>query len=482
MRVAVILVWRPKHFPDWHGRHRGVGPSVPTLLAYDSSAAPYSGTHIASLLPRDWDVTLIHEMVRDVDVDMPVDAVFLSTMDFCAPHARWLAKAFRARGVRVIVGGLYPTLNPAYFASAADAVVVGEAEPVMPKLISDLRRNRLEAIYHAHAPADLSGIPPPRYDLVEPGFTVPMGYEATRGCPFTCSFCVLSAIRSPFRRRPIPHVLRDIKAVPSSWSWRQRKIVNFWDNNLGSDRAYFRDLCEALIPMKRFWATQTSIDTITRESARFMGRSGCRYLYIGLESLSEDSLIRSNKRQNRVKDYRQRIRYLHDNGIIVMSIFLVGLDGDTPEYLRELPDLVDHIDVDVPVYSLPVPIEGTPFRRELAEGGRLLPGDLLDGSDGVHLVYRPRRVAPDELETALATCMQRSYNPLRVAHRVGRRVRHGHWPLLMSASANRVYMRYERALARTGLRRVAERGPWPSEVVGGSPVQAAAPSISVSSL
>lgn len=461
MRVAVIMVWRPKHFPAWHGREKPGGNLVPQTLAFDRSAAPYAGTHIASLLPRTWDITLVHEMVRDVDLDMDVDAVFLSTMDFCAPHARRLARSFRARGVKVIVGGLYPTLNPAFFAGDADAVVVGEAEPVMSRLIADLSRGRLAPMYQSEGPADLSTIPPPRYDLVERAFAVPMGYEATRGCPFTCSFCVLSAIRSPYRRRPIPHVLRDIQSIPSTWSWRQRKLVNFWDNNLGADRTYFRELCEALVPLKRFWSTQTSIDTVTPEAARLMGRSGCRYLYIGLESLAQDSLAASNKRHNKVREYRQRIRYLHDNGIVVMSIFLLGLDGDTPDYLRDLPSLVDDIDVDIPVYSLPVPIEGTPFRQELRAAGRLLPGDLLDGSDGVHLVYEPRRVSADELEVALSDCMRRSYDPVRVVRRVARRATSGGWAFITSATVNRVYMRYERALASAGRDRIASRGAWP---------------------
>ena len=120
------------------------------------------------------------------------------------------------------------------------------------------------------------------------------------------------------------------------------------------------------MPLKKFWSTQTSIDTITPESARLMGRSGCRYVYIGLESLAQDSLKASNKRHNKVREYRERIKLLHDNGVIVMSIFLVGLDGDTAEYLRELPDLVDEIDVDIPVYSLAVPIEGTTFTTRAA--------------------------------------------------------------------------------------------------------------------
>lgn len=472
MRVAVIVVWRPKNFPHWDGRGAPGGSAVPPALATDVSAAPYVGIHLASLLPRRWDVRLVHEMVRDVDLDMDVDAVFLSTMDFCAPHARRLAVAFRKRGVKVIVGGLYPTLNPGYFQGAADAVVVGEAEPVMPRLIEDLGRGRLEPLYRAAAPADLADLPVPRYDLVETDFKMTMPYESTRGCPFTCSFCVLSAIRLPYRRRPLPNVVRDIRAVPSGWNWRQRRWLVFWDNNLGADRAYFRDLCEAMAPLKRIWGTQTSIDTVTPESARLMGRAGCRFVYIGLESLAQESLLRSNKRQNKVSEYRQRLRLLHDNGVLVMSLFLLGLDGDSVDYLRVLPDLVDQVGVDVPAFSFAAPIEGTDFHGRLRDEGRLLDGDLLDGLDGMHLMYRPRDVAADELERALFECMRHTYSPWRVARRVLRGARSGFWGGLANAMANASYMPYQRSLAEAGRQRVRARGPWPGPQGEAAPVTA----------
>ncbi len=457
MRVAVILVWRPKNFPGWNGRVS----SVPRDMAFDRAAVPYTGIHLASLLPRRWQVSLVHEAVRDVDLEMDVDAVVLSTMDFCAPHARDLARSFRSRGVKVVVGGLFPTLNPGYFADSADSVVVGEAEPVIERLSADLERGQLEPVYRAEAAADLKDLPVPRYDLVETDFQVTMAYEATRGCPFQCSFCVLSAIRSPYRRRPLANVIRDMKAIPSGWNWVQRKYVGFWDNNIGADRAYFRALCEALTPLKRFWGAETSIDTVTVESARAMGRAGCRLVYVGLESLSQASLVASNKRHNKVGEYREKIRHLHDNGMVVMSIFLLGLDEDTPPYLRELPELVDAVGVDVPVYSLPAPIAGTPFHRDLQEAGRLLPGDILGGMDGAHLVYRPRHVSPDELELALFTCMRRSYSLPAVARRLLRRSGDGLWCALTNVGMNQAYRKHQRAIARTGCARLRARGEWP---------------------
>jgi radical SAM superfamily enzyme YgiQ (UPF0313 family) len=461
MRVAVIVVWRPKNYPGWDGRRSPFGRAIPADMRFDHAAVPYVGIHLASLLPRRWDVRLVHEMVRDVDLEMDVDAVFISTMDYCSPRARHLARAFRARGVKVVVGGLFPTLNPAYFADEADAVVVGEAEPVIARLVSDLERGRLEPIYRAETVADLADLPSPRYDLVETDFWVTMGYEATRGCPFQCSFCVLSALRSPYRRRPVANVIRDLRNVPSGWNWVQRKYIGFWDNNLGADRAYFRSLCDALTPLRRFWGTETSIDTVTPESARAMGRAGCRLVYVGLESLSQASLAASNKRHNKVSEYKQKISWLHQNGMVVMSIFLLGLDEDTSDYLRRLPDLVDDVGVDVPVYSLPAPIEGTPLHRDLQQAGRLLPGDILGGMDGAHLVYRPRHVAPEELELALFQCMRRSYRPAAVARRVLRRAGDGLWCALTNAGMNHAYRKHQRAIARTGLARVRARGAWP---------------------
>jgi radical SAM superfamily enzyme YgiQ (UPF0313 family) len=472
MRVAVILVWRPKNYPEWNGRKSAVAATIPAALANDAGAAPYTAIHLASLFPRDWEVTVVHEMVRDVDLDMDVHAVFLSTMDFCAPHARHLAKEFRARGVKVIVGGLFPTLNPKYFFGAADAVVVGEAEPVMTRLLEDLKTGKLEQVYVAEQPADLNHLPVPRYDLMERDFIVTMPYEATRGCPFTCSFCVLSAIRLPFRHRPIPNVLRDIQAIPTGWSWMQRKYLIFWDNNLGADRQYFRDLCEALVPMKRVWGTETSIDTITPESARLMGKAGCTFLYVGLESLAQESLSGANKRHNKVQEFKKRLRYLHDNGVLVMSIFLLGLDGDTPEYLARLPELVHEVGVDVPVFSFAAPIEGTPFHRDLQEAGRLLPGDILGGMDGAHLLYRPQNLSPDELELALFQCMQRAYRPGRVISRIARGWRAGAWSGIATTTANIFYGPYQRALGRSGLQRIRARGAWPGTQAQTKPVTA----------
>lgn len=461
MKIAVIVVWRPKNYPEWTDRSSATRLGIPGPLRNYAGAAPYTGVHLASLFPSAWHVTVIHEMVRDVSFDVDVDAVFLSTMDYCAHHARDLASEFRKRKVLVIVGGLYPTLNPGYFQDVADTVVVGEAEPIWPQLLKDLQARRLKARYGSATPANMSSLPPPNYEHVERNFKVTMAYEATRGCPFRCSFCVLSAIRQPYRRRPIPNVIRDVSAIPSHWNWTQRKYLIFWDNNIGADRHYFRDLCEAIRPLKRIWGAETSIDTVSRETARMIGKAGCRSLYIGLESLAEDSLLRANKGHNKIAEYKQRLRWLHENGVIVMSIFLIGLDGDSSEYLARLPELIHDIGVDVPVYSFVAPIEGTTFYKELRSSGRLLQGDILDQMDGMSLTYSPQTIPAEELESALLHCMRESYRTKRVLSRIAKSWTHGFWNGLANSHANLFFLSHQRALARSGEKRFTSRGPWP---------------------
>ena len=208
-----------------------------------------------------------------------------------------------------------------------------------------------------------------------------------------------------------------------------------------------------------------------------MGKAGFQMVYIGLESLSQQSLAGASKRHNRVAEYKQRIRYLHDNGVLVMSIFLVGLDGDSPEYLADLPNLVHDIGVDLPVFSFAAPLEATPLRDSLRGEGRLLDGDLNYAMDGSHLVYEPQDLSADELEVALFGMMQIAYSPSRVVRRVARRLNLGLTASLFMTGANLHYWWYERAVAESSLERLRLRGAWPGEARLVSPDKIAAATV-----
>ena len=204
-------------------------------------APPLSGVLLAALTPPVVEVELLHEMVRPIDYTTDADFIALSFMDYCAPHAIEVARRFRRLGKKVVAGGRYASTFPRALLGHFDSVVVGEAEWIWPRVVADLVANRLEPLYAAPLAPDLSAIPPPRYDLVEPAYAIAVVTEATRGCPFRCTYCQLTIRPAPFRKRPIPDVIRDLTAT-SALPFHKRKLAMIYDNNFGGDMEHAKRL------------------------------------------------------------------------------------------------------------------------------------------------------------------------------------------------------------------------------------------------
>ena len=175
-----------------------------------SLTPPLSGILLAGLTPPIVEVEVLHEMVRPIDYDTDADFIALSFMDFCAPHAFEVARKFRKLGKKVIAGGRYPSTFPGKVIPHVDSVVIGEAELIWSRVVEDTVNGRLKKIYEAPFAPPLNNIPPPRYDLVEPNFSVPVVTEATRGCNHRCSFCQLTINPTPYRCRPIEDVINNV--------------------------------------------------------------------------------------------------------------------------------------------------------------------------------------------------------------------------------------------------------------------------------
>jgi len=382
-----------------------------------SPAPPLSGVLLAGLTPPIVEVSLRNEMVRPIDYDADADFVVFSFMDFCAPHAYQVAARFRAKGKTVVAGGKWVTAFPDDAAPHFDAIVVGEAERVWPAVVEDLVARRLKKRYDAPFAPPLDGIPPPRYDLVEPVFDAPVVTEATRGCPYDCSFCQLTVRRAPFRTRPIGDVINDLSAT-SKLPLRKRKLAMLYDNNLGGDLGYAKDLLREIAKLD-LWAlgTQFSFDCLhDDEFVDLLAKAHCTMAFIGLESLSEPSLASVHKRQNKVAEYRELFDKLRHHGIMTMTGLMLALDEDTPEYYADLPSKLDEIDPSVILLSISIPIPGTPFHRRALEQGRIIDSDL-SHYEGDHLVIRPKRVTPEQVFDAFVRVNESFYSRRKIARR-----------------------------------------------------------------
>lgn len=357
---------------------------------------PITGIHLAAITPPDYRVRVIHQQVEPIDFDTSADLITLSFFSGFAPEAYRLAEEFRKRGKRVVAGGPHATFAPDEVLQFCDSVVIGEAESVWAELLADAAGGRLRDRYLGKA-LPLTGIPTPRYDLLPQMFFVQRVVQATRGCPFTCSFCTVPTLNPGFRMRPVAEVMEDIK-YDNFRHWWQRKVVWFWDDNLTINRQYIRTLLGAMIPVRKWWLTQASMDIAEDPSLLdLMKLSGCIGIFFGIESFGVESLKDAHKPQNKTQMYQARIRALHDRGICVMAGFIAGFDGDTPESIAAMAKQLYDAGVDVPFLSILTPYLGTPAYTKMAAEGRVLTGRGWEFYNGYNVSYSPKNMSPDQL-------------------------------------------------------------------------------------
>jgi radical SAM superfamily enzyme YgiQ (UPF0313 family) len=281
-----------------------------------------------------------------------------------------------------------------------DCVVAGEPEANVPQLVADFQRGCLERVYDR---PPVGTIRPYRYDLIDykTNYIRLPGIEASRGCPFTCNFCVLTG-KEQYRFRPVKDVVAEIEQK-MTWNPNLFGIFDgsfvFLDNNLGGSPRYLKELCEALVPLKKVWGCSLTFNILENEElVRLMAKAGCRYVYTGLESLNPASIQSMNKRQNRLGELRNVLRRTYSNGIILSFGMIVGSDGDTSEYLERVPEYLADIDCQSITYlGIVCPYPGTPFHHQLAREGRLLPGTISRDYDGYTLCHRPSHLDVSEV-------------------------------------------------------------------------------------
>jgi radical SAM superfamily enzyme YgiQ (UPF0313 family) len=369
---------------------------------------------IAALTPREHHVAHTDEIVEPVRFDAPAELVGITAPTPSALHAYELAREFRRRGVPVVIGGPHATALPEEAARHADAVVVGEAEDTWPRVLDDARRGTLEQVYVSTRQAPLAGMPAPRWDLIKGRRYGKSVTIATRGCPHRCDYCSIPLLYGPgtYRCRPIDEVVREVATSPT-------RAVVFWDDNIGARPRYAKELFRALTPLRKWWTSQCTANAAgDEELVELAARSGCKALFLGFESISQESLAATNKGHNRVDDYRRLIAMLHRHGIAVHLGIMFGFDQDDHGIFRRTAEFLDEACVDVTTMSMVVPMPGTPTFRRLNREGRILTTDWSKYDGKKHCVFQPALMSPAELEAGTEWVARRFYSPRSIARRL----------------------------------------------------------------
>jgi radical SAM superfamily enzyme YgiQ (UPF0313 family) len=371
---------------------------------------PITGIHLAAITPAEHQVRLFHQQVDKIDVNTDADLIAISFFSGFAMAAYTLAVEFKKRGKTVIAGGPHVTYCQEEALTYFDAIVTGEAENVWPELLQDLALGQLKTVYSG-TPCDMVDLPTPRYDLLPDKFFIKKVIQATRGCPFSCSFCTVPSLNPGFRLRPVKDVLRDASYDNFKYWW-QRKIVWFWDDNLTIKRPYIKALLNEMIPLKKWWLTQASMDIAKDpELLDLMKASGCIGVFLGIESFGIDSLADANKRQNKIANYKEAVSHIRKRGIAVMAGFIAGFDHDDEESIVTMADQLMEIGIDVPFLSIMTPFRGTPIYTKLNQEGRILSDRNWNFYNGYNVAFKPYKITELQLLQAHRRLWKKSFSP-----------------------------------------------------------------------
>lgn len=423
MRIGIFFV-----FTDYH--RRGAKNRV--------SMQPQIGPLIAGLLPDSDDIEIVNETWEDIDFSRSYDLVFVSVMHSDFDRARQVSHYFRRRGALTVVGGYFASAHPGLCGRYFDAVAIGDPEDVVPRIRQDAANRRLLPVYRG-MPTPPSLRRRPRYELIAGRALHPLGVEASRGCPFTCEFCVLNGAPTGFRPRPVADVIGEIrdarerlKRLLPRFKWN---ILSFTDNNFGGQPSHLRALCAALEPLKLRWVAAVTLNVITRpDLVAALSRAGCQCVFVGLESFNPAALADMKKHQNAAHKVRAAIDLCLDHGIVVMSGLMVSPLVDDLAYLEALPDHLRASGLGVPTFmSFETPLPGTPHFSRLAASPEpaFMPGALLRDFNGYTLTTRPRHAEPGAFVEAFLRTQRRVFAPsarlAKLAYDLPRLARRGRW-------------------------------------------------------
>jgi radical SAM superfamily enzyme YgiQ (UPF0313 family) len=402
---------------------------------------PLTLTTLAALVPPelDADLRLIDEGIADVPLDLEVDIIGLTVITGTAVRAYELADHFRSRGITVVLGGPHVTLIPEDAQPHADAIVVGYAEDTWPQLLRDFVAGELRSRYVQQPGLDLGGRPFPRRDLL-PGdrFLTNNVFEATRGCIHSCDFCVVPTAwgRKPFLK-PVGEVIADIRQHGA------RKLI-FVDLNIIADRDYALELFAALTPLRVQWYGLSTVLLVDdAELLAACGRSGCKGLLMGLESISRSNLRESSKGFNAPDRYALVVQRLHDHGIALQGCFVFGLDHDEPDVFLKTAEFAVAAKIDLPRFAVVTPFPNTGLYKRLEAEGRILTKNW-ELYDAQHVVFQPLRMSVRELQEGVERAWKYAYSWRSMA----RRLRHSPAPWPVRLGTNLGYRFYAHNLSR----------------------------------
>ena len=371
---------------------------------------------IAALTPENVNVSMVDEHISDIDFSKDYDLVGISIMTATAKRGYHLARTFKEKGSKVVFGGIHASVMPEEAINYGDAVVIGEAESSWPNLIEEFKQNSLKKYYENKEP-DLSKAPLPkrdsRIDRSILGIKWP-GFYTTKGCPYDCEFCSVSSVYGKkIRTLPIPFVIKDIENANS-------KVFLSLDDNVAANPKYAKDLFKEMARLNIEWGGQSTV-SIAKDDVllQLCRKSGCRGLFVGLESVSTKSMNRMHKTLKSLKDNEDAIKKIQNTGIIFHPSFVFGFDDDTKAVFDDTLEFLHRNRITTATFNILTPYPGTRLYHRLKQEGRLISEDW-SHYNHYTVTFRPKNMTERELAEGYFSIKKEFYSLSNICRRITR--------------------------------------------------------------
>jgi len=445
-----VLLLYPQ-FPDtfWSFKH------ALKFIGKRASLPPLGLLTVAAMLPGEWAKRLVDVNVRKLrEKDLAwADVVFISAMIAQQDSARDLIARCRAAGKKIVAGGPLFTLGREQFPDV-DHFVLNEAEVTLPEFLRDFANKSARRVYESPEFPDLRQTPAPLWALADLKRYHSMSVQFSRGCPFDCEFCNITAM---FGHRPrIKSTAQIIAELDGLRAAGWRGAVFFVDDNfIGNKHVLKEELLPALVKWQRGgrgtpFFTEASINLADDEELmRMMVEAGFNQVFIGIETPEAAGLAECNKRQNQRRDLIADVKRIQRAGLEVQGGFILGFDSDTPTVFARQTEFIQKSGIVTAMVGLLQAIPGTKLYGRLKTQGRLLgrtSGNNVDGT--TNFVPRMNR---EKLREGYRTLMGHIYAPEPYYRRIRTFLREYRCPKISSPINWRYVMAFLHANVRLGV-------------------------------
>ncbi len=380
----------------------------------DSIYPPMALGIIAALTPLNWEVEILDENFTEFEYK-DADLVGLTSLTATINRCYEIAGEFRKNKIPTVIGGIHASMMPQEASQYVDSVVVGEAESIWHELLHDFEKNSLKKYYHAKI-SSLVNAPSPDISLYNPGYKFG-SVQTTRGCPMSCEFCSVHTFNgSKYRLRPVDKSVSDFISTDKDLVY----IVD--DNFVGYSKAarnhalaFFKGVAKGGV--KKDWVGSASMNIAEDEELlEWAAKSGCKFIFLGIESELIDQLEKVNKQVNLkigVDKYAEVYKKIHKYAISAMGAFIFGLENDTPETIYNRTSYMLDADIDIMQATILTPLPGTELYCRLLSEGRLLHTNYPDDWERYNfteVVFKPAKMSPQEFQDAAYDNWERIYD------------------------------------------------------------------------